>query len=83
MSTSVAATVHEVKWRARRNRCLEARGVRRLNAQSPSELRWRLRVPGRATSLNSCNYLNSSNSCNKRRRSTDADDSDLAAYFML
>ncbi len=30
-----------------RNRCLEATGVRGLNAQSPSELRWRLRVKSR------------------------------------
>ena len=32
------------EWYAQRNRCLEATGVRGLNAQSPSELRWRLRV---------------------------------------
>ncbi len=41
---SVAATVHEAKWCAQRNRFLEATSVRRLNAQSPSELGWRLRV---------------------------------------
>ena len=28
-------------------RCLEATGVPKLNAQSPSELRWRLRVKSR------------------------------------
>jgi hypothetical protein len=43
-SPSVAATVHETKWCAQGNRCFEATGMRRLNAQSPSELRWRLRV---------------------------------------
>jgi hypothetical protein len=46
-SPSVAATVHEAKWYAQRNRCLEATGVRGLNAQSLSELRWRLRVQSR------------------------------------
>jgi hypothetical protein len=34
----VEATVHEVKWCAQRNRCLEATGVPRFNPQSPSEL---------------------------------------------
>ena len=43
----VAATVHEAKWRARPNRYLEATDVPRQNAQSPSELRWRLRVKSR------------------------------------
>jgi len=42
-----AATVNDAKWCARRNRCLEATGVIRLNAQSPSELQWRLRVKSR------------------------------------
>jgi len=37
--SSVAATVHEAEWCAQCNRCLEATGLRRLNAQSPSE-RW-------------------------------------------
>jgi hypothetical protein len=40
----VAATVHEAKWCAQRKRSLEATGVPRLNAQSPFELRWRLRA---------------------------------------
>jgi hypothetical protein len=43
----VAATVHEAKWRPQRNRCFEATSVRTLNAQSPSELQWRLRVKSR------------------------------------
>jgi hypothetical protein len=43
----IATTVHEAKWRARPNRYLEATGVPELNAQSPSELRWRLRVKSR------------------------------------
>ena len=43
VSLSVAATVHEAKWCPQRNRCLGATGVSGLNAQSPSELRWRLR----------------------------------------
>jgi hypothetical protein len=34
---SVAATVHEAKWRAQHERCFEATGVPSLNAQSPSE----------------------------------------------
>jgi hypothetical protein len=43
----VAATVHEAKWCAQPNRCLEATDVPRLNAQSPSKLGWRLRVKSR------------------------------------
>jgi hypothetical protein len=43
----VAATVHEAKWRATPNRYLEVTDVPGLNAQSPSELRWRLRVKSR------------------------------------
>ena len=44
MRAPVAATVHEAKRCAQRNRCLEGTGVPRLNTQSPSKLGWRLRV---------------------------------------
>jgi len=39
--------IHEAKWCAQRNRCLEATCGSGLNAQSPSELQWRLRVQSR------------------------------------
>jgi hypothetical protein len=47
LTRRVGCRIHEGKWCAQRNRCLEAKGVRGLNAQWPSELRWRLRVKSR------------------------------------